>query len=274
MKRGRLERLKVTPFEGYPPEKGIFRPKPREGKNCSSCTYRSRPSIDTQRAKYYKGKTMAKRPPAEGELREFEALRENLERFVNFVIGYKKWIIFGFVVVVACGLALYSYKRAQIKKEETASFLLSKALSLSESEERILALGNIIENYPNVPSSILARYFRGREFMDRGQWDEAEGDLRMVIKRGPPTLKAEAFCLLGDVMLAKGHHEEALEDFRACGREGRGWLDAYALLKEAMTLDRLGRSQEAIKAYEKVLPLLPSGEIELFVRMRLKELGL
>lgn len=75
-------------------------------------------------------------------------------------------------------------------------------------------------------------------------------------------------------MLAKGRQEEALEDFRACGREGRGWLDTYALLKEAMTLDRLGRNREAIRVYEKVLPLLPPGEIELFVRMRLKELGL
>lgn len=160
----------------------------REGKNCFPCTHRSRQSIDTQRAKYYKGKTMAKRPPAEGELREFEALRENLERFVNFIINYRKWIMFGFVVVVACTLALYSYRRAQIRKEETASFLLSKALSLTEPDKRLSALGNIVKNYPGAPSAILARYFRSRELMARGQWDEAEADLRMVIKRGatPP----------------------------------------------------------------------------------------
>lgn len=210
--------------------------------------------------------------PHEG-IKELEVLREKLEIFVNFVLSHRKWIILGAVILVGVGAVLYGYSRTKTKKEEKAALLLLKALNAQEVDERIVLLDALLKDYSGGPSSLLARYFRARELMEKGEMKQAEQDLKVIAKKGPKGLKAQAFCLLGDVTVAQGKKEESLNYYQLCAEEGRGWLEAYALIKKAMLLDQIGKKKEAIEAYQKALPLLPQGEVELFVRLRLKELG-
>jgi len=214
---------------------------------------------------------MAKEPQ-EG-IRELEVLRERLESFVNLVFNYRKWILLGLAILVGAGVALYGYSRSKIEKEERASLLLLKAFNAKEAEDRIALYDSILKDHSGGPSSLLARYLRATEFMEKGDFKRAEEDLKVIIKKAPKDLKAQALCLLGNVMVSQGKKEEAVSYYEQCIKEGRGWSEAYALLKKAMILDQLGRKEEATGAYQKVLPLLPQGELELFVRLRLQELG-
>lgn len=206
-------------------------------------------------------------------IKTFEVFRERLEKFVQKVFAYKKWVILGVLIVIGVGGSFYAYNRIALKREEGASFELFKALNVNDAKERLNILNNLIDKFPSTRSGIIGRYLRAKALMEEEKWDEAEKDLLNVIKNAPKPLKAGALCLLGDVLLKKDNPQEALQKFKLCQKEGRGWLESYALFKEATLLDQMGKTQEAILAYQKLLPLLPPGEMELFVRIRLKELG-
>jgi predicted negative regulator of RcsB-dependent stress response len=213
---------------------------------------------------------MAKEEPT---IKTFEVFREKLEKFVQKIFAHKKWVILGVLIGIGVGGAFYAYTRITLKREEVASFELFKALNANDAKERLKILNALIDKLPSTRSAILGRYLRAKGFIEEGKWDEAEKDLLQVIKKAPKPLKAGALCLLGDVLLKKNNLEEALQKFRLCQKEGSGWIESYALFKEAAVLDQMGKTQEAILVYQKLLPLLPSGEMELFVRIRLKELG-
>lgn len=206
-------------------------------------------------------------------IRELEAIREKLEAFVRWVLTYRKWILLGLAILVAAGIGTYAYQKAKLRGEERASLLLLKALNSQDADQRLTLLDAVVKERWGGASSILAHYFRARERMEQGEWEGARKDLEVVIKKGPQVLRAQALCLLGDVLASQGDKEGAVRYYEKCQAEGRGWIEAYALLKEAMALDALGKEKEALMAYQKVLPLLPQGEVELFVRLRLKDLG-
>jgi len=209
----------------------------------------------------------------ETTIKPFEVLREKLEKFVQKVFAYKKWVILGALIGIGVGGTFYTYNRITLKREEAASFELFKAFNVNDAKEQLNILNTLIDKFPSTKSATIGRYLRARGLMEEGKWDEAEKDLLKVIKNAPKPLKAGALCLLGDVLLQKGNYQEAIRKFRLCQKEGSGWLESYALFKEATLLDQMGKTQEAILAYQKLLPLLPPGEMELFVRIRLKELG-
>lgn len=212
------------------------------------------------------------REPQEG-IRELEVIRERLEAFVKWIFAYRKWILLGLAILVGVGIGTYAYQNAKLRKEREASLLLLKALNAKDADQRLSLLDTIAKGGSSGPSFTLALYFRARERMERGELEKAREDLEVVVKRGPKVIKAQALCLLGDVFASQGDREGALRYYEKCEAEGRGWIEAYALLKEAMTLDALGNKGKALTVYEKVLPLLPQGEVELFVRLRLKDLG-
>ncbi len=216
--------------------------------------------------------TMPKRRVSKKELNAPDEVQTRLSKVVNFLLAHRHWVAAGLISVILIGSGTYLWQRQRMKREEASSWMLSQALR-EEGEKRIATLGELIERYPGTSSAVLAHLFRARAQMEGGRWQEAEKDLRYLLGRAPEPLRAEARCMMADVLREKGEEEEAMAFLQKCQEEGRGWIDPYALFKEALLNDLRGRKEEALKAYERVLPLLPPGELNLFVRLRVKELS-
>lgn len=215
---------------------------------------------------------MVRKPQTEGEIKGLEIVATKLRQVVDFVLRYRLWVILGVIIMLGCGVGFLLFERHRETKEEVALLLLGKALEVQKVEER-LSLLKELERFKGTKSFEIARLYKARDLLEVGNFTQAEVELLAALKRLPSkTLKAEAHCLLGDALAQEGKWQEAIESYKKCQKEGRGWLDTYALLKEALLLDARGRKTEAIQAYEKLLPLLPQGEIELFVRLRLERL--
>ena len=216
--------------------------------------------------------TMPKRRVSKKELKAPDEVQTRLSKVVNFLLAHRHWVATGLISVILIGSGTYLWQRQRMKREEASSWMLSQALR-EEGEKRIATLGELIERYPGTSSAVLAHLFRARAQMEGGRWQEAEKDLRYLLGRAPEALRAEARCMMADVLRGKGEEEEAMAFLQKCQEEGRGWIDPYALFKEALLNDLRGRKEEALKAYERVLPLLPPGELNLFVRLRVEELS-
>lgn len=215
---------------------------------------------------------MIKRPETEGEIRGLEIVSAKLRQVVHFVLRYRFWVFLGVAIALSCGVGFLLFERHRLAKEELALLLLGKALEAQKVEERLSFLKEL-ERFKGTKSFEIARLYKARDLLEVGNFTQAEAELLTALKRLPSkTLKAQAHCLLGDALAQEGKWQEAVESYRRCQKEGRGWLDAYALFKEALLLDAKGRKADAIQAYEKLLPLLPQGEMELFVRLRLERL--
>ncbi|GEM_PF-1047159 len=219
-----------------------------------------------------KAKSMVRETRSEGEITGLEAVARRLRQIVDFVLRHRFLVVLGVVIALGCGLGFWLFERYKGKKEEVALLLLGRALEAQRVEER-LSLLKELERFKGTKSFEIARLYKARGLLEVGNFTQAEEELSAALNRlSSKTLKAQAHCLLGDALTQQGKWQEAIESYRRCQKEGRGWLDTYALLKEALLLDARGQKREAIQAYEKLLPLLPQGEMELFVRLRLERL--
>lgn len=212
-----------------------------------------------------------KRRVSKKELKAPDEVQTRLSRFVTFLFAHKRWIAGGVIAVLLAGAGGYLWQKRQLRLEEEASWLLAQAME-QEGIGREDKLTEVISRYRGTPSALLALHFRARLRMKQKRWREAQKDLEDLLGRSPPLpLEAAAHCLLADVYKAEGRTEEAEAALQRCQQRGKGWLEAYALLKMALFQESEGK-REALKTYQEVLPMLPPGELKLFVRLKLQEL--
>jgi len=217
--------------------------------------------------------TMPKRRVPKKELKAPDEVQTRLSRFVNFLFTHRRWIVGGVIAVLLVGAGVYLWQKRQLRLEEEASWLLSQALREEKVSQREAKLKEVISRYRGAPSASLALLFRARLRMGQKRWQEAQRDLEDLLGRSPPPpLETAAQCLLADVYRAQGKAEEAEAALERCQQRGKGWMEAYALLKKALYQESEGKKEEALKTYQEVLPMLPPGELSLFVRLKLQEL--
>lgn len=127
----------------------------------------------------------------------------------------------------------------------------------------------LIEDFPGQHAARLSDVLqiRGRIFRDLGRWDDALADLRRArnlaveASAGPWPLMARAENNLGTTLLMGGHLVEAARHFEAAEAlwfsMGRGdSSDALAVMSNlALTLDRLGRTDEAERRLRRVVEI-------------------
>ena len=119
------------------------------------------------------------------------------------------------------------------------------------------ALQNFVRLEPQLPEAVPARTMMGRAFMLQQRWLEAEEQLRLVLSMAPSRSPAHTTALgfMTDTLFAEQKFAEARGAYVTY--HGERPADAGAMTNLAVSLSVLGRLDEAVSAFRRVVEINP-----------------
>ncbi|HUK34480.1 MAG TPA: tetratricopeptide repeat protein, partial [Vicinamibacterales bacterium] len=136
------------------------------------------------------------------------------------------------------------------RAEMTLGTELAKA---GQRDDALAHLQTFVRLQPLMLEAVPARNLIGRLLMERGQFDAAADQFRLVLQMNPAF--AEAHGYLADALFERKQFAQALPEYRQ-------YLvsfprDATATLRVGVAFERLGRSDDALAAFRRTLELDP-----------------
>ncbi len=219
--------------------------------------------------------------------------------FVSWVTRATLWVeensrtvlmgLGGAVVVIIAAIGVFSWVRY---RQDEAFVLLGEvqkaakavmageaagpdALPARERPLRVIeAADRLLRERGSAPAAEWARYYRASALLDLGRHGEAAEGIRPLIEGGDDSLLAELSRMLaGRIEEARANYERAAEYYAtAAERAGEHFPAEVALMDQARCLDTIGRRQEAINAYQKILDAYPDSPLADRVGRRLQDL--
>lgn len=191
-----------------------------------------------------------------------EELVETVSKSEQFYNRYKKtiWFVIGAVVVV--GLLTLAYikfiyqpkcveAQGQMYPAEEAFAKGEYELALN-GDGNVLGFAQIIEDYGTKAGKSVYMYAGVAEYQ-LGNYEQAVAYLKKY-KGKDAILAARAKACMGDAYVALG--EDSYADALKCYKEAVATADnmftAAYLLKEGVTLEAMGRNQEALECYKSI----------------------
>jgi len=214
-------------------------------------------------------------PQNEGE-EEKDKLDELLADVPEWLRGplkqyYKQILVtISLIVVVACLISGYSYYIQ--RQEAAAAFQLGIAMASSNIEDKIAGFEKIQKSFSNTDAAKIAELLIGQVYLQTGKWDQAldafkraEGDFTGIM--ADTAVMGQAY----------SHEEkkalnEALSLFQKVAANENG-MEIVATLDKARVLKELGRTEEAIKAFDRYLDLDPKSPLLDFIRFQVINLS-
>ena len=177
------------------------------------------------------------------------------------------WVILFFPLIG--GLAyLYMEMWPEIRRGRSLDRLKSTVARTMDPEcdlKRLREELEICESHEN-------RMALAAEYARLQRWDEAAATYRDALQ-GHFSREPEALRGLAGVLFAKGDHAAALEALSAIESGGGGRARPEVLLLRARTLEGLGRREEAVAAYEALLPGAVGQEAPCRLALLLESMG-
>lgn len=180
--------------------------------------------------------------------------------FLDFIAGNKKMIqiAVGTLAVLVAGYIYYSryYLPAQ---EEEASAALFMTQRYFEKDSFDLVLNgdgknpgaiDIADEYGNTKSGNLAKYYAGRTYLAKGDYENALTYLKKA-KFDDEMLAPLTKILIGDCHVQLDQYEEAAENFmKAANMRKNDYSAPIALMKAGRVYEKLNEWDKALKAYK------------------------
>jgi TolA-binding protein len=210
------------------------------------------------------------------------------------------------VALVAGGVALLAIGGLAVRSwmatsEEEASFLLGQivqtyrapvAASLEslqqavpgtktyttteERDQRLLELsGEVLSRYGSSHAAPKALYYRGLALTGLKKPDEAAKSLQDLVTRYPDDFLAPmARFQLGRVREQEGNAAEALIQYQALAEDAQGiFPKEEGLMGVARCQEALGRKDDAIKTYRKIVSEFPDSDYQFEARKKIEDLS-
>lgn len=222
------------------------------------------------------------------ELAEVSQPTESLTSSDRLLLRYndtKDWaqrnskIVFGglaVVILIVGGLAVYGWQRSA--NEDKASVLLGRIVQEYASgdyqhaiygnpgrkvgNENVQGLRYIVSEYGSTPSGNEAALMLANSYYYLGKYDSASMMYEKV-SSALPTLQASAEAGRAAVLEQKGNKEEAAKLFQsAAKRDESNPLNADYLLAAAHDLEQVGKKDDAITLYKKLISEYPSTQFD------------
>ncbi len=116
---------------------------------------------------------------------------------------------------------------------------------------------DIVETYAGSPAGNLANYYAAVSYVKLGDFEAAESYLKSF---SPPSdlLKATKNGLMGDIISEKGDLESALSYYQKAANTHNELVTPYYLKKLGLLQTKLGKQDEATKAFEQIKTKYPS----------------
>jgi predicted negative regulator of RcsB-dependent stress response len=144
-----------------------------------------------------------------------------------------------------------------------------------QKDSRVIeAADRMLHDYPGGPAADWARYHRAAALLDLGKKDEAAAALAPVLASGDGILILDLARLLsGRIEEARGDLQSAADAYAAAAaKAGKNFPPELALSDQARCLAALGKKQEAINAYQKILDDHPETPLAGEINQKLQEL--
>lgn len=148
--------------------------------------------------------------------------------------------------------------------------------SSAERNDKVVDLANdLLARYGSTRAAPKALYYKAVALEGLGRLDDATKSLEEFLRRDPTDFMAPlARYALGRVHQAQGNTAEALVQFQALGDDTRGGFPREeALLAVARCQETLGKKDEAIKTYRRIMSEFPGSEYEAEARGRIDRLS-
>jgi len=194
-----------------------------------------------------------------------EWLRTPLKQYYRQIL-----VTIALVVVVSSLLSGYFY---YIKRQETAaSYQLGLAMASTNINEKIDNLKKVQDSFSHTDAARIAGLLLGQVYLQKGQWDQALD----AFKRAEEDFKG---IMADTAVMGQAYSQEekkALDDalvlFKEISKHENG-MEAVATLDEARILKKLGKNQEALKAFNRYLDLKPKSPFLDFIRFQVMNLS-
>lgn len=144
----------------------------------------------------------------------------------------------------------------------------------SERAQRVLdAADAMLADYSSGDAANWARYYRAVALLELGRAEEAAAAAEKLGQVGDSLLGGLAMMLAGQAEEALSNLQAAADNYaRAATFQSSGFPPELALIGEGRCLDSMGRTAEAVEAYQKVLDLYPDSPLASRASRKLQEL--
>ena len=136
-------------------------------------------------------------------------------------------------------------------------YLGGELFNAGRLDEAMPELEAFLQQAPQFAEAVRARLMLGRAFMARKDWARAEGEFRRVLTMAPPQseIASDALGFLADVLIGQERFADAaaLYERYLAARS----TDAGAMTNFGIALAAIGRHDDAIKAFRRVVELKP-----------------
>ncbi len=145
-----------------------------------------------------------------------------------------------------------------------------------ERSERVVDLADrMLESHSRGEAAAWARYYRAVALLDLGRAEEAANAAVGIAEDAEENslLAGLALMTAGQAEEARSNLERAVERYSAASNiQSTSFPAELALLREAGCLDQLGRTPEAVEAYQKVVESYPDSPLAARAHQKLREL--
>lgn len=198
-----------------------------------------------------------------------ELLREQLSKSEQFLESNKN-VVFGIVAVIAVVIAgVFGWNYYKDSQNEEAQNAMYQAIYYFESDSLDLALNGdgvnlgftaIVEDYTGTPAANLANYYAGVCFLKKGQYKPAQLYLE-DFSSSDLLVQSQAYSLLGDIHMEQDDFSGALDYYqKAVGNEETSEFTPVYLMKVALAAEKLGDTNAAVNAYNRVISDFPTSD--------------
>ena len=223
------------------------------------------------------------------------------DEFVSWMTHATLWVeentkvvlagLAGLAVAVLAVLGFFGWRHAQEDKAFTALGEVQRAARASVAGEPgagagafatpqdrasaiIKAADAMLRDHPGGPAADWARYHRAAALLDLGKKDDAATALAPVLSSRNESLISDLARLLsGRIEESRGNLQKAADEYAAAAaRAGKNFPPELALSDRARCLAGLGKKQEAINAYQKILDDHPETPLAAKINQRLQAL--
>jgi len=214
------------------------------------------------------------------KLKEPDEFISTAARIISWARQNLRLILIGFIIgaLVAISLVFWRIKARNREIEGLNSFYrASEMLASAEDpsskgyQEAMDEFERIQREYPRTDAVQLAQLQLGQGFLNSKQYDKAVETYRKFLDNDPREELYRLLALqnLGYAYEGQGDYQRALDSYQSLVSEGESFLQPWGYFNVGRCYEKLGKREEALKAYRIFLEKFPDSAMASLVKNKI-----
>ena len=213
-------------------------------------------------------------------LKEPDEFISTTARIISWTVENLKLILIGIIIGVLVVVSLVFWRIRTRNREVEALNSFYRALEMLTSaedpsskgyQEAIDEFGRIQREYPRTEAVQLAQLQLGQGFLNSKQYDKAMETYRKFLDSDPREELYRLLALqnLGYAYEGQGDYQRALDSYQSLVSEGESFLQPWGYFNVGRCYEKLGKREEALKAYGIFLEKFPDSAMASLVKNKI-----